>query len=69
MNGDDIDVSVDGNAIDLANLFANVLNENEDLMSIILMAISAVQEKAMEGEASDEDIINALKAMGKVGEA
>ena len=68
--GEGIDMSIDGNGIDLANLFANVFYTNPDIRDIVMMALLAVEEKENgDEEPSDDNIINALKVMGKVGVA
>ena len=42
-NGETVSLSVEGNAKDLMNLFANVFHENEDLRRVIEMALIIVE--------------------------
>lgn len=73
-----IHVEVNGTGGDLMNLFANVINDNEDLAEVIKMAIVAVDMKSgklneimekMGLNPSDEELIEQLAQNPPVAEA
>lgn len=73
-----IHVEVNGTGGDLMNLFANVINDNEDLAEVIKMAIVAVDMKSgklneimekMGLTPSDEELMEQLTQNPPVAEA
>ena len=78
INPERIHVEVNGTGGDLMNLFANVINDNEDLAEVIKMAIVAVDMKSgklneimekMGLNPSDEELIEQLAQNPPVAEA
>jgi len=56
-----IHVECEGKGGELMNLFANVMNDNEEIKEVIVMALMALEMRASEeGEPSDEAIEAAL---------
>ena len=53
-NGDTVSVRVEGNAMDLMNLFANAMVENDSIRRVIEMALIAVDMRE-EDEGDEED--------------
>ena len=51
-NGDRISVKVEGNAMDLINLFANAMVENDDIRKVIAMALMTI-DMTVEDEGDD----------------
>lgn len=73
-----IHVEVNGTGGDLMNLFANVINDNEDLAEVIKMAIVAVDMKSgklgdilskMGLQPTDEELMEQLTQNPPVAEA
>ena len=55
-NGDTISVKVEGSAMDLMNLFANAMVENDSIKKVIKMALMAIDMTAEnEGDDSSSD--------------
>ena len=54
-----IHVECEGSGGELMNLFANVMNDNDDIKEVIVMALMALEMRASE-EPSDEAIAEAL---------
>jgi hypothetical protein len=52
-NGDTISVKVEGSAMDLMNLFANAMVENDSIKKVIKMALVAIDMR--EGDEGQED--------------
>ena len=70
---DQIHVECDGTGQELMNLFANVINDNQDLAEVITLALMAVsmrkdEENGVEG-LSEEDVLNMLGGVKPVAEA
>ena len=60
---DQIAVECEGSGGELMNLFANVMNDNEDIKEVIVMALMALEMRENEGngdELNDELIAEAL---------
>ena len=56
--GDDgMEVNIEGNAQDLMTLFANVIEENEEIEMVIMMALMSVHAN----RAKEEDGVNGLE--------
>ena len=51
-NGDTISVKVEGSAMDLMNLFANAMVENDSIKKVIKMALMAIDMR--EGDEGDD---------------
>jgi hypothetical protein len=67
---DQIAVECEGSGGELMNLFANVMNDNEDIKEVIVMALMALEMRASEGEeASDTMIASALSGNAPIAEA
>lgn len=67
---DQIAVECEGSGGELMNLFANVMNDNEDIKEVIVMALMALEMRASEGEeASDAMIASALSGNTPTAEA
>jgi len=70
---DQIHVECDGTGQELMNLFANVINDNQDLAEVITLALMAVsmrkdEENGVEG-LSEDDVLNMLGGVKPVAEA
>jgi hypothetical protein len=70
---DQIHVECDGTGQELMNLFANVINDNQDLAEVITLALMAVsmrkdEENGVEG-LSEADVLNMLGGVKPVAEA
>lgn len=70
---DQIHVECDGTGQELMNLFANVINDNQDLAEVITLALMAVsmrkdEENGVEG-LSEEDVLNMLGGVKPAAEA
>lgn len=63
--GDDgMQVNIEGNAKDLMTLFANVIEENEEIETVIIMALMAVhasRAKEEDGEGGLEELLMKMK--------
>ena len=67
---DQIAVECEGSGGELMNLFANVMNDNDDIKEVIVMALMALEMRASEGEeASDAMIASALSGNAPIAEA
>ena len=63
-----IHVECEGSGGDLMNLFANVMNDNDDIKEVIVMALMALEMQASEAP-SDEAIAEALAENPPTAEA
>ena len=54
-----IHVECEGSGGELMNLFANVMNDNDDIKEVIVMALMALEMRAS-GDEADEAIAEAL---------
>ena len=63
--GDDgMEVNIEGNAQDLMTLFANVIEENEEIEMVIMMALMSVhasRAKEEDGEGGLEELLMKMK--------
>lgn len=63
--GDDgMQVNIEGNAKDLMTLFANVIEENEEIEMVIMMALMSVhasRAKEEDGEGGLEELLMKMK--------
>jgi hypothetical protein len=70
---DQIHIECDGSGQELMNLFANVINDNQDLAEVITLALMAVSmrkdEEAGVGGLSEDDVIDMLGGMKNIAEA
>ena len=70
---DQIHVECDGSGQELMNLFANVINDNQDLAEVITLALMVVSmrkdEEAGVGGLSEDDVIDMLGGMKNIAEA
>jgi hypothetical protein len=55
-----IHVECEGSGSELMNLFANVMNDNNDIKEVIVMALMALEMRASEEEGPSDDAIAAV---------